>query len=151
MGATRDLLNGLAGMIVAAGFGVQNPPGVIYAPADTAVFFLTMPASPDRVIVLNAVSQGDNITMPLGQVMVQVRVRGLPNNPLDALDLSDSLFGILHGTKDLTFGSVHVIQMNRKVNVPMGQDAAKRSEIVDQYYLDVDAPATINRPAGGSW
>jgi hypothetical protein len=150
MGATRDLLNGLAGMVVAGGLGVFNPNG-IYAASDTGIIMLIMPASPDRVIVLNAVSQGDNITMPLGQVMVQVRVRGLPNNPLDALDLSDSLFGILHGTRDLTFGSVHVIQMNRKVNVPMGQDSAKRTEIVDQYYLDVDAPATAARPVGGSW
>jgi hypothetical protein len=150
MGATRDLLNGLAGMITAAGIGVLNTNGV-YAANDTGLIMLVMPASPDRVIVLNAVSQGDDITMPLGQVMVQVRVRGLPNNPLDALDLSDSIFAILHGTKDLTFGSVHVIQMNRRVNVPMGQDAAKRSEFVDQYYLDVDAPATANRPVGGSW
>jgi hypothetical protein len=149
MGATRDLLNGLAGMIAAAGFGVFNPNGV-YASTDTGIIMLIMPGSPDRVIVLNAVSQGDNITIPLGQVMVQVRVRGLPNNPLDALDLSDSIFAILHGTKDLTFGSVHVIQMNRKVNVPMGQDDVKRSEMVDQYYLDVDAPPTALRPAGGS-
>lgn len=150
MGATRDLLNGIAGMIVTAGIGVLNPNG-IYAANDTGILFLIMPAAPDRAITLTAVSQGDNITMPLGQVMVQVRVRGLPNNPLDALDLSDSIFGILHGAKDLTFGSVHVIQMNRKVNVPMGQDDAKRTELVDQYYLDVDAPETTLRPAGGSW
>jgi hypothetical protein len=149
MGATRDLLNGIAGMIVTAGIGVLNTNGV-YASTDTGIIMLVMPGSPDRVIVLNAVSQGDNITIPLGQVMVQVRVRGLPNNPLDALDLSDSIFAVLHGATNLTFGSVHVIQMNRKVNVPMGQDDVKRSEIADQYYLDVDAPPTALRPAGGS-
>jgi hypothetical protein len=110
-----------------------------------------MPASPDRVITLTAVNQGDDITMPLGQVMVQVRGRGLPNRPTDVDDLLDSIFAVLHGTTNLVFGSVTVVQMNRKVSVPMGMDDSKRWERVDQYYLDLDFPPTANRPAQGSW
>jgi len=82
---------------------------------------------------------------------VQVRTRGNPNDPLDVDDLGDSIFELLHGRTDLTFGPVHIIQMNRRQSVPMGMDASKRWERADQFYLDVDYPATANRPVGGTY
>lgn len=146
---TTELLEGIAGMIVA---GV---PGISYNPAAPAVnngiLLKLMPANPDRLITLTAVNQGDDISMPLGQVMVQVRGRGLPNRPTDVDDLLDDVFPILHGATNLTFGSLTVIQMNRRVSVPMGYDDSKRWERIDQYYLDVDFPPTVNRPDAGSW
>jgi len=149
MFVTTDLLEGIAGMIVA---GV---PGTSYNPAaptvNGGILLKLMPASPDRVITLTAVFQGDDITMPLGQVMVQARGRGLPNRPTDVDDLLDSIFPVLHGTTNLAFGSVTIVQMNRKVSVPMGMDDLKRWERVDQYYLDLDFPPTANRPEQGSW
>lgn len=149
MSVTKDLLEGIAGMIVA---GVPGTSYNLAAPTvDGGIVLKLMPASPDRVITLTAVNQGDDITMPLGQVMVQVRGRGLPNRPTDVDDLLDSIFDVLHGTKNLTFGSVTIVQMNRKVSVPMGMDDSKRWERIDQFYLDLDFPATANRPAQGSW
>lgn len=150
MSTTGDLVDGIAGIIVAAGLATFNPNGV-YQPTDTGIFEKIMPAAPNRVITLTAVYQGDDITMPLGQVMVQVRGRGVPNKPRDVDDLLDPIFNILHGATYLTLGSVTVIQMNRRVSTPMGMDDSKRWERVDQYYLDVDFPATTNRPAQGSW
>lgn len=149
MGVTTDLLEGIAGMIVA---GV---PGTSYNPSaptvNNGILLKRMPPSPDRVIVLTAVYQGDDITMPLGQVMVQVRGRGLPNRPTDVDDLLEDIFPVLHGVTKRTFGTVTIIQMNRKVSVPMGTDANMRDERIDQYYLDVDFPPTTNRPEQGSW
>lgn len=146
---TTDILEGIAALIVA---GV---PGTSYNPAaptvNGGILLKLMPASPDRVITLAAVVQGDEISMPRGQVMVQVRGRGLPNRPTDVDDLLDSIFPVLHGTTNLVFGSLTVIQMNRRVSVPMGMDDSKRWERADQYYLDVDFPPTINRPDAGSW
>ena len=150
MSTTGDLVDGIAGIIFAAGLATFNPNGV-YQSNQTGIFEKIMPAAPDRVITLTAVYQGDDVTMPLGQVMVQVRGRGVPNKPRDVDDLLDPIFNILHGATYLTFGSVTVIQMNRRVSTPMGMDDSKRWERVDQYYLDVDFPATTNRPAQGSW
>lgn len=151
MSVTTDLLEGIAGMIAGAGLGVTFSPTGVYTASQTGVFMMMMPAAPDRVVTLTAVNQGDDISMPLGQVMVQVRGRGLPNRPTDVVKLLDDIFDVLHGATNLVFGSATVIQMNRKVSVPMGMDDSKRWERADQYYLDVDFPATTNRPVQGSW
>lgn len=149
MSTTTDLLDGVAGMIVA---GVAGTSYNLNAPTvNGGIVQKLMPASPDRVVTLTAVNQGDDITLPSGQVMVQVRGRGLPNIPSDVDDLLDSIFTVLHGTTNLVFGTVTVVQMNRKVSVPMGMDDLKRWERIDQYYLDVDFPPTNLRPPGGSW
>lgn len=146
----RTLADGLANMIAADGLAAYNLTG-IYASSDTGIFMKVIPASPDRAVVITVVPQGDNVTMPLGQVMVQIRTRGLPNDPLDTDDLADSIFALLHGQTNLPMGALTIVQMNRKTSVPMGMDASKRWERVDQFYLDVDYPPTINRPTGGSW
>lgn len=153
MGVTTDLLDGIAVKIGAevSPTIVWNP-NAVYTSGQTGIFMKFMPTTPDRVVVLTAVNQGDDISMPAGQVMVQVRGRGLPNRPTDVDDLLDSIFPILHGATNLMFGTVTVIQMNRRVSVPMGMDdASKRWERIDQYYLDLDFPPTTNRPEQGSW
>ena len=151
MSTTTDLLTGLAGMIAGAGLGITYNQAGAYTAGQTGIFMKIMPATPDRVVTLTLVPRRDDITMPYGQAMVQVRGRGLPNNPLDIDSLLDSIFDILHGTKDLTFGTAHVTQMNRESSVPNGMDDAKRWERFDAYAIDLDVPPTVLRPAGGSW
>lgn len=151
MSALTDLLTGLAQKIHAAGINIEWNQSGLYTPGQTGIYMMTMPPTPDRAVALFAVPQGDDPSMPLGKTMVQVRSRGLPGQPLDVLDLSDSMFAVLHGTTDLPFGSITVIQMNRRISTPLGTDDLKRTEWVDQYYLDCDYPPTINRPVGGSW
>ncbi len=145
-----DLLNGIAALCAASGLGTYDPAGS-YTAGQTGIFMKVMPATPDRVIVLTAVNQGDSITDPFGQIMIQARFRGLPNQPLDVEVLGDQFFDIFHGTTSLLTGTTTVVQMNRRVSVPMGMDANTRWERADQYYLDVSFPPTVNRPAGGSW
>ncbi len=151
MGTTTDLLNGIAAKIAAEVTPtiVWNP-NAVYTAGQTGVFMKFMPTTPDRVVVLTAVNQGNDLTMPTGQQMVQVRGRSLPNRPTDVDDLLDSIMDVLHGATNLIFGTVTVMQMNCKVSVPMGMDELKRWERVDQYYLDVATPPTALRPTSGN-
>jgi hypothetical protein len=150
MSVERDIVEGVAGLIVAAGIAVFNPSGV-YADTDTGIVFKVVPAKPDRVVILTAVPMTDDVSMPLGQVMLQVRTRGLPNNPLDVDDLASPIFDLLQGRTYDTFGGTTVVQYRRTTSIPNGQDAAERFEKIDQFYLDVDYPATALRPVQGSW
>lgn len=148
MAATRDLLTGMAQMIADTGIGVFNPSGV-YAATDTAVIFKNMPASPDRVIVLTAVPLTDMTMSPMGKMLVQVKTRGIPNNPLDVDDLGDAVFDLLQNLTNITMGSTHIIQCLRNSSIPMGEDSANRWERIDHMYIDMDYPPTVNRPANG--
>jgi hypothetical protein len=141
---------GVAELIDAAGLATFKP-SEVYADTDTGIVFKVVPAKPDRVVILTAVPMSDDISMPLGQVMLQVRTRGLPNDPLDVDDLGDSIFDLLQGRTGDVFGDTTVIQMRRTTSIPNGQDAAERFERVDQLYLDIDYPPTALRPIQGSW
>ena len=152
MSVTTDLTDGLAALIAAtASPAIAWKPAAAYASTDTGLYRKTIPASPDRGIAITVIPQGDNPSQPYGQVMIQLKGRGLPNNPTDVDDLLDSVFAFLHGATNLVLGSVTVIQINRGVRVPMGQDDSKRWELIDQYYADLNYPPTSNRPYAGSW
>jgi hypothetical protein len=148
---TTDFLTGIAVMINAQVPAISWTPSGTYTSTQTGIFMKLMPPTPDRALTLTAVNQGDNITLPFGQIMLQARFRGAANLPLDADDLGDSVFAILHGATNLTFGSMHVVQINRYVTVPNGMDSAQRWERIDQYRADIDFPPTTLRPTNGSW
>lgn len=148
MSAMRDLAVGFATTLSGSGVGVFSPTGA-YAPTDTAIVFKDMPPAPDRMIVLTAVPLTDAEVIPLGKVLVQVKMRGAPNNSLDVDDLGDAVFDLMHGATNLVFGSTHAIQVFRNSSVPMGIDSARRWLRTDHYYVDLDYAATTNRPAGG--
>jgi hypothetical protein len=144
----RDLAVGFANLIADSGLGVYNPTGA-YAATDTAIVFKDLPPAPNRCIVLTAVPLTDAEVIPLGKVLVQVRLRGNPNDPLDVDDLGDAITDLVHGARNLTFGSTHAVQILRNSSVPMGVDNAKRWTRIDHFYVDLDYPATANRPDGG--
>jgi hypothetical protein len=148
-GVTTDLLTGLAQRATTATIGPKWSPAGTYAASDIGIFLKIQPVAPDRCITLAAVDQGDDILLPFGQKMVQVRARGAANNPMDCDDILDSIKAVFHGSLDLTFGTAHVITMMRRLRVPMGMDESKRWDAVDQYYLDVDSPATALQPTYG--
>lgn len=156
MSATNDLLDGLAQLLADAGVASYTPAGV-YTVDQTGVFFSLMPAGaegappgPDRCVVLSAYALSDQPGLPLGQITVQVRTRGL-EDPRDVTALSDAVYDLFQGLTDRTFGSVHLIQMLRKSSLPMGQDTNRRWQQSQNYTCDVDLPATVNRPVGGSY
>jgi hypothetical protein len=145
----NDLLDGIAQMIVTAGLAKYNTAGV-YAAADTGIFFKVVNPSPDRIVTLTAYQVSDNTTMPETRFGVQVRVRGL-QDPRDVDELGDSIFALLHGLTGVQFGSVFAEQVLRQSSITLGQDASKRWERADAYYVDAGLPPTSNRPTGGSW
>lgn len=151
MSAVTDILPGIATTIANAGLGVTYNASGTYTTGQTGIFMLAVPAAPDRIVTLTFVAQGDDPSLPYGQGMVQVLTRGLPGQPMDTETLADSIFTLLHGSTNLTYGSTTITQLNRKVSVPMGQDDSKRWSRADQFYMDYTPAASANRPAGGSW
>lgn len=156
MSATNDLLDGLAQEIAAAGIAAYDTSGV-YSVSDTGIFFSVMPPGsegeppgPDRCVVLTAYALNDDPSLPLGQINVQIRARGTAD-PRDVNTLSDDLYQLFQALTDRTYGSCHVIQMLRKSSIPMGQDTQRRWEQSQNFVCDVDLPATVNRPVGGSY
>lgn len=151
MGAATDISNGIANLLASAGLGITFTPSGVYTSGQTALVMKVVPTTPDRVVVLSVIPMSDDLSAPSGQVFVQIRTRGLPNNPLDVDDLADSIRPILHGLKGLVWGSVHLVQMFRNNAVTLGQDESKRWERVDDYTLDVEYPATVLVPDGGTY
>jgi hypothetical protein len=145
MGAAGDISNGIAAILTGAGIGVLNPSGVSQ-PADTAIVMKNVPVSPDRLVTITVVPLTDDVAVTQGQVMVQLRFRGVPNVPLDVDDLGDSVFPLFHGLRSTQMGSVYVVQCLRQQSVPLGHDAAKRWERADQFYLDVEYPPNSHIP-----
>ena len=145
MSNTGDLLAGLAGDLVAAGVGITAS-STPFASMDTGIVYSRMPQTPDRVVVLSAYKiGGDSPAYPSGQVNVQVRTRGNPNDPGDADTLDDAVYDVIQGLKDRLYGSVHVTQALVKSSLPLGMDGNNRYERSTNYVLDVDLPATTNR------
>lgn len=151
MSNTRALTEGIAAFLAGAGIGLSWNPSGTYSGGQTGIFTKMVPQSPARVVTLTVVWGGDDVTMPSSAPMIQIRGRGVENRPLDVDDLLDGVFDVLHGRTNLVIGGLTVVQINRRVQVPLGPDENGRWERIDQYYADVAVPATTNRPNGGSW
>jgi len=145
----NDLLDGIAQLIATAGIATYSTTGT-YTSGQTGIFFKIVNSTPDRIVTLTAYQISDDPSVPLSKLGVQVRCRGL-QDPRDVDELGDSIFTILHGLTNVMFGSVHVIQCFRQSSITLGQDDLKRWDRADSYYLDVDVPATVLRPTGGTY
>lgn len=146
---TNDLIGGFANLIAAAGIATFSPTGT-YTAGQTGIFFKIVNPTPDRIVTLTAYQIDDDPTLPQSRFGVQVRCRGT-QDPRDVDELGDSIFDIMHGLTQRTFGSSTLIQCMRQSSITLGQDDLKRWDRADAYYCDVATPPTINRPAGGSW
>ena len=133
MSFTTDLLTGLSTYLAAN--GVADP-----------VFFKALPTTPDRCIAVTAYASTDEAKVALSHVRVQFWFRGIYNNSLDVDELGDSVFNLLQGAENLTFGTAHVVQALRVSSIQLGADASKRSERTDNYELNLDVPVTPGRP-----
>jgi hypothetical protein len=148
MSTIVDFLNGIAGLLVANVSGVSFPDAAT-KPVNGAIMLKTMGATPDRLIVLNAMRSSSEPAIPISQYMLQVATRGVPNSPTDVDMLADPICDYLDGLTNLTFNGIHLIQSLQTSSIPMGQDENIRNERVDKFYCDVDVPPTANRPAFG--
>lgn len=150
MGVADDISRGFAQMVEDSGLAVFNEAGA-YGPTDTGVVMKAVPAAPDRLVTITVVPLSDDIAAPQGQVMVQLRYRGLPNNPLDVDNLADAVKPLFHGLTNTVMGAHTVVQCDRRQSVPLGQDELKRWSRADQFYLDVEYPPTPLVPDGGTY
>jgi hypothetical protein len=146
MSFTSDLLTGLAAYLAAAGIGVTYRPTTPYLPGETGIFFGQYPTTPDRCVVLTAYVASDEAKVALSHIRVEFAFRGVANNSLDVGDLGDSVFNVLQGAENLTFGTAHVVQAWRVISAATGVDGNKRSQRSDSFELDVDVPVTSGRP-----
>ena len=148
MSYEKDLLTGIAQMISDSSIAVYKPAGA-YDAAETGVVFGGWPQSPDACVVLNYTPVTDATMVPMGKGILEVHSRGSAGDPFGATEIASPIFDLIHGMTDHWFGSAHIIQLLRDHVAPLEMDASKRYKRVDIYYVDVDAPSTVNRPSNG--
>lgn len=148
MSPTSDLLNGVAQMLATAGVATYHADGSPYASTDTAVWFKDLPPTPDRAVVISPWGYGDDQpVITYGRRMLQLKFRGT-SDPTDVDSLADAAFAALHGATNLTFGTLHVVQILRVNSIPLGMDEQSRRWMrSDNYALDVDDPVSAYRPS----
>ncbi|MHA4776073.1 minor capsid protein [Streptomyces sp. MSC1_001] len=140
MGYTRDLLEGGAALLAAAGLGEYRPGG-IYGPDEdiTAIGYGTRPEAPHRILWLNPYPVEDtNLTDAL--TGLQVWIRSGPD-PLEASDMADGVFAALHNRQGLVLGDTRVALIWRQSQALLGQDPHGRQEMTANYYVRATRPA----------
>lgn len=138
MSWTSDLLVGIAGHLAAQGVGTFNPAGV-YASGQVGIYYAVMPPGDptsngwDQAIVLTDYDPNGGNSAGDVAPRVQIRCRGLRNDPMSAIDLAAAVRDALDGLAHVTFGSVEVSGINHISGVPMGIDGNNRHERSDNY------------------
>jgi hypothetical protein len=140
MSWTSDLLIGIAEHLHAEGVGTWTPTGV-YASGQTGIYIAVMPpgsttsSSHDRAIVLTDYDPNGGTTGGDTSMRLQVRCRGLRNDPLSAIAIKDAVRLALEGLDAVQFGAVTVSGINHLTGTPMGIDANQRHERSDNYEI----------------
>ncbi|MFE9921558.1 minor capsid protein [Streptomyces sp. NPDC005774] len=127
-----DLLVGVAELLAAEGVGTYEPSGVLPA-GGTGIVLGRVPDGPDRVIGLTPypVSDDDSTDSVTG---IQVRMRA-GTNPLDLIQLANSVFNVLHNRRSWDARGVWVEISWRNSQAWIGQDSRGRMELVGNYYF----------------
>lgn len=143
-GWTSQLLTGLAELLAAGGVGTWRASGA-YAAGETAIVIRAVPQDPDRLITLAAYPLGSDLPgMADHAVGVQVRCRGVPDDPRDVEDLADAVFDLLDSYGRGTVGTVSVVDIVRRSYTSLGQDTNRRWETSSNYTVEAMRP-TANR------
>jgi hypothetical protein len=135
---TSDLLTGIAAHLAAAGAGVWNPTGV-YTAGQTGIYIAVMPPGTatnsgfDKAIVLTDYDTGGGNTGGDVAPRLQVRCRGIRNDPLSVVAIKADVRDALEGLDAVVFGTVTVSGINHASGAPMGIDANGRHERSDNY------------------
>lgn len=139
-GFTSRLLAGLAEHYAANSVGTWRDTG-IYTSGETGIVIRAVPQAPDRIITLAAYPvDAGYVGMSDQTIGVQHRLRGT-TDPRDCDDLADAIFDLMdsRGHLELSTG-VHIVQAIRRSYTSLGQDANKRWERSENYYIDVMRP-----------
>ncbi|PRA13357.1 hypothetical protein CQ010_01540 [Arthrobacter sp. MYb211] len=147
MSFTVELLKGIARMLADNSIGEwSDDPQFVYTGALPAITLKRVPADPDVAIVLSAYGGPDHEYLPMGDVNVQIRVRGARNAPTGPEETLDAIFDLLHNARYVALvpGIAPVSRIHRKSTVPMGVDGNNRWEVADNYKVFASHP-TQNR------
>lgn len=141
MGWTTDLLVGLAEHLAdVVPDLIWRPAGPEYSATEVGIKLGSMPADPDRVVVLTAYPVSASGLSDVVQG-VQVRCRGTRGSPTSPCDLDDAVYDVLHGAENLRLGGVLVAHTRRASAAQLGPDANRRSETTSNYYLTTAHPS----------
>lgn len=141
----RALVEGFAQYLADAGVGVWSP-AAPYGPDDVAIVYGTERPIDNQQVILNWVDLDQHPEITQGSGLLQVTVKGLPNDRGSTDDLSYAAFAVLHDLTNLPVGPALVVQCLRRNSTPMGQDDKLRVERADHYDVDVEWPPTSHRP-----
>lgn len=142
MGYTRDVLEGVATVILApGGVGVWRADGA-YADGEQGIVVGTVPQSPDAVICLIPYPLTDDPTLSDSVLGLQVRVRGATTDPRPVLDTLDAVFDLLQGHRPVDLaGTARLLIAERQTGTPLGEDSHGRFEAADSYQLTLHRPS----------
>jgi hypothetical protein len=125
----------LAGILAARGVGVWKPAGG-YTAAETAIFYGPIGTTPDRAIGITRYGGSPDATYDgdPGPRLIQVRVRGLPGNPVSADDLADAVDAVLRRmTRTAGLSSAWA-----SGPLPLGADGSRRTELSLNYAVTLE-------------
>lgn len=143
-GWTSQLLTGLAELLHTGGAGTWRTSGA-YTAGETAIVIRGIPQHPDRLITLAAYPLGDDLPgMADHTVGVQVRCRGLADDPRSVDDIADAVYELLDSLGRTALSAVQVVDVTRRNHTSLGQDTNRRWESSSNYYVEAMRP-TANR------
>lgn len=124
----KEMLVVLLARLAAQGVGVWRPTGPVYAQSETGLYYGSIGSQTVRGVALARYGRADFVPGDFYAVKtrrVQVRLRGLPNNPGDADDLAEAVDDVLQGMSRHA-GINYVVRLNGPN--PLGTDGNGRSE-----------------------
>lgn len=141
MGFTDDLLADLAGHLQNAGLASWRPAGQ-YEPDDPLPVFMTsVPAAPDRVLVMTPYAVGDDPSLSDSVQGVQMWLRG-DRDPRTVQADADALLDALHGAHGLLLPSGRRVPLTlRTSGTYLAADENGRHQRSENYHLTVWRPS----------
>jgi hypothetical protein len=130
-----DLIQAIAQIVADSGVGVWRPTGPVYTTTETGIYYGPVGAQTPRGVGLTRYGRTDYAPGDRHAVKtrrVQVRVRGLPNNPGDADDLAQAVDDALQG---LTRTAGINLVDRQSGPAPLGTDGNGRSELSLNYLV----------------
>lgn len=134
-----QLMLGVAAHLDARGVGVWREAGG-YTSGETPIVLRAFPSAPDRGIALATYAIDDDPTLSDSVTGLQVRTRGT-KDPRVVDDIADAVFDELQNLRDVTLGTVRIVQIRRTSSAPLGADGNGRWERVDNYRVDHHRPS----------
>lgn len=140
---TGSILDGIAQLLAGSGFATYIPPGSssVYAASDTGIVFGTLPQSPARCIALAYYPVAETVATQTGTHGVQIRTRGVDQDPNDCDQLADNCHKVLHGLTMVGLNSITAGLIWHQSGASLGQGSDTRWERSDNYYLLADRPS----------